>query len=104
VCSLKRNRYSFSDVTLLVDGEQIRAHKIIRSAFSPYFEALCSPNMLEGNKEEIEIYNLNTSALETMIDFAYSGTIRYSHNTVQDLLETAYFLGTVLTSTISASR
>jgi len=93
VCSLKKNRYSFTDVTLLVDGEKIRAHKIILSAFSPYFEALLSPNMLEGNKEEIEIHNLNALALETMIDFAYSGTIRYSHNTVQDLLETANFLG-----------
>lgn len=93
VCSLKKNRYSFTDVTLLVDGQQIRAHKIILCAFSPYFEALLGPNMLEGNKEEIEIRDLNASAFEIMIEFAYTGMITYTHNTVQDLLETANFLG-----------
>ena len=93
VCSLKKIRSSFTDITLLVDNKRIRAHKIILAAFSPYFEALLSPNMLEGSKEEVEIHNLNASALESMVDFAYSGTITYSHNTVQDLLETANFLG-----------
>ena len=93
IAGLKKMRYSFTDITLVVDGVRIRAHKIILSAFSPYFEALLSPNMLEGHKTDVEIHELNGSIVSQLVDFAYTGAIMFSHETVQDVLEIANFLG-----------
>ena len=93
IAGLKKMRYSFTDITLVVGGVRIRAHKIILSAFSPYFEALLSPNMLEGHRTEVDIHELNGSIVSQLVDFAYTGAIMFSHETVQDVLEIANFLG-----------
>jgi broad-like protein len=42
----------FVDVTLACDGRQIRAHKLVLSACSPYFMQLLKVNFLNNNTLE----------------------------------------------------
>ena len=88
----------FCDVTLIVGDTKIPAHKIILSSFSSYFEALFNHGMQEENKNEVTLRNLNGVMVQKLVDFAYSGEIKFSDDNVQELLETANFLDIRLVS------
>jgi hypothetical protein len=52
------NNPEFSDVTFLVDGERIAAHKAILVVRSPYFRAMLTNGMTEANKQVRVFYKI----------------------------------------------
>ena len=69
---LLKHREEFTDVTLVCDGDnQIRAHKVIISACSPFFRNILlknpHPNPL------IYLNGVNFDDLKCLINFMYSG-------------------------------
>lgn len=66
-----------ADITLLVNGEEIKAHKCILASRSPKFEGMFDSNLKEMDKEEIEIECKNPHLLKLMVTWMYCGDIKF---------------------------
>ena len=83
----------YCDITLITNKKnKIKAHRLVLSSFSKYFQALLGPNFGDGKQEEIEIPVPDESILNALINFAYSGRVDISTENVQDLLDGASYL------------
>lgn len=67
----------FADVTLLVDGRSIRAHRLVLSMASPRFRAMFDRSrgaeFVESKMPEIEIQEWSYESFRVMLDYIYSG-------------------------------
>ena len=80
------------DVILRVDGHKVQAHRAVLSGCSPYFKAMFTGNLCESEKEEVDLKSVDKTAIDALIDFAYSGKITVTHANVQSLLPAANLL------------
>ncbi|XP_062526746.1 BTB/POZ domain-containing protein 9 isoform X1 [Bombyx mori] len=62
----------YSDVTLIVEGQRIPAHKVILAASSDYFRALLYGGMREANQAEVEL-QAPLQAFKALLRYVYSG-------------------------------
>ncbi|XP_055373241.1 protein bric-a-brac 1-like [Condylostylus longicornis] len=81
---------SFVDVTLACDGQSIKAHKMILSACSPYFQALFFDNPCQH--PIIIMRDVKYSELKAIVDFMYKGEINVSQDQIGPLLRVAEML------------
>ncbi len=85
-----KNLNVFCDVTLVVEGRKIEAHKVVLIAISEYFSAMFLGGFSEMNKREIVIQGVSYEALTKIIDFIYTGTItiknKHDYTEIEDLL------------------
>ncbi|KAG1714379.1 Kelch-like protein 18 [Nymphon striatum] len=87
-----RRQGKLCDVTLKVDDQRFTAHRIVLAATIPYFHAMFTHDMVECKQKEITIQGIDPNALESLINFAYSGLIKMDIHNVQSLLVGASFL------------
>jgi len=87
-----RRQEKLCDVSLVVGTHTFKAHRIVLAATVPYFRAMFTHDMIEANKSEIEIQTVDPSAMESLINYAYTGKIVISTNNVQNLMMGASFL------------
>uniref|UniRef100_A0A182IVR7 Kelch-like protein diablo n=1 Tax=Anopheles atroparvus TaxID=41427 RepID=A0A182IVR7_ANOAO len=80
------------DVTLKVDSHSFSAHRIVLAATIPYFYAMFTHNMAESRIKEITMKEIEPLALESLINFAYSGLVKIDTQNVQSLMVGASFL------------
>lgn len=64
----------FSDVTLVVGGKRIPAHRNILAANCSYFRQMFLGQMKESTLQEIEIHGWSADAYTAMLEFIYTGT------------------------------
>ncbi|KAI8435404.1 hypothetical protein MSG28_003720 [Choristoneura fumiferana] len=64
----------YSDVTLIVEGQRIPAHKVILAASSDYFRALLYGGMREANQAEVEL-QAPLQAFKALLRYVYSDTV-----------------------------
>ncbi|XP_050345031.1 BTB/POZ domain-containing protein 9 [Nymphalis io] len=82
----------YSDVTLIVEGQRIPAHKVILAASSDYFRALLYGGMREANQAEVEL-QAPLLAFKALLRYVYSGHMGLSllrEDTVLDMLGLAH--------------
>ncbi|XP_054166416.1 longitudinals lacking protein, isoforms H/M/V-like [Oppia nitens] len=72
-------------------SQTIRAHKIILSAFSPYFKSLFS-SLPSNQFPVIIIRDISYDILRTIIEFCYRGEILVSRDKLDDIVSAAKFL------------
>lgn len=78
---------SFVDVTLAVDGQFIRAHKIVLSACSPYFQSLFINHQ---EKHPIVILkDVPLSDMKSLLDFMYKGEVSVDQDRLTAFLRVA---------------
>ena len=82
----------FSDVTLVTDGKQIKAHKIVLGSFSLFFKGLFDSCWQEQDKGSVVIRDINEPTLRTILNFAYSGKLEVNTSNVLNVLAAADFL------------
>lgn len=87
-----RRQGKLCDITLKVDDEIFTAHRIVLASTIPYFYAMFMHDMMESKQKEITIRGIEASALEALINFAYSGKVNITATNVQSLLVGASFL------------
>ena len=88
-----RGDEDFCDVTLDASGGvNVRAHKLILAAASPYFESMFRPAFLESDKNKIKLTDINGGSLRVLIDYIYTGKIIISDDNVEDILSAGNFL------------
>lgn len=81
---------AFVDVTLACEGVSLKAHKMVLSACSPYFQTLFLDNPC---KHPIVILNsMRYIDLKAIIDFMYKGEVNVSQDQLSALLKTAEML------------
>lgn len=80
----------FVDVTLSCDGISIKAHKIVLSACSPYFQALFNDNPCKH--PIIIMRDIKFAELKAVIEFMYRGEINVCQDQIGPLLRIAELL------------
>ena len=79
---------SFTDVTLICDDKKkISAHKIILSAFSPVFKDIFETD--QNQKSIIYLKGIQSSEMESIVEFMYLGEATFFDDKVDDLLSVA---------------
>ncbi|RDD39942.1 Kelch-like protein 18 [Trichoplax sp. H2] len=73
------------DVIIVVENSKIPAHRLVLASYSPYFYSMFTSNMIEATQQEITIGNIDATAAEKLIEFAYGGQIYLHKNNVQSL-------------------
>ena len=80
------------DVILVVDGQEFPAHRVVLAACSDYFAAMFTGDMVESQKQDVEIQGLSASTMENILEFIYTETVSVSVENVQALLPAACLL------------
>ncbi|XP_056633615.1 kelch-like protein 17 isoform X1 [Diorhabda sublineata] len=80
------------DITLKIGLEKFRAHKVVLASVSPYFYAMFNVDMKEHLLSEIEIHDLDSTAISLLIEYAYTGQITVTPDNVQVLLPASSLL------------
>lgn len=78
---------SFVDVTLACEGQSLKAHKVVLSACSPYFQSLLMENPCRH--PIIIIRDVKYCDLKAAVDFMYRGEINVSQDQIAALLKVA---------------
>jgi len=87
-----RRQGKLCDISLTVGTHTFQAHRIVLAATVPYFRAMFTHDMKEANQREIVIHEVEPSAMESFINYAYTGKIVISTSNVQNLMMGASFL------------
>ncbi|XP_076250478.1 uncharacterized protein LOC143190201 isoform X2 [Rhynchophorus ferrugineus] len=80
-------REAFCDVTLACEGRIIKAHKIVLSACSTYFETILS--QYEEKDPILIMKDVKYIDIKCLVEFMYKGEINVEHNHLATLLKTA---------------
>ena len=81
------------DVTIVVAGQEFKAHKIILAASSPYFKAMLATAFDEKDHSKILIQDIVPHCFEMILAFIYTGRrMEITVDNAQSLLETASML------------
>lgn len=81
---------SFVDVTLACDGNSIKAHKMVLSACSPYFQSLFFDNPCQH--PIIIMRDVKWPEMKAAVEFMYKGEINVSQEQIGPLLRVAEML------------
>lgn len=82
----------YSDVTFIVEGKKLPAHKVILASRSEYFRALLFGGMRESNQNEIDL-DAPLEAFKALLKYIYTGTVTVygmKQDTVLDMLGLAH--------------
>ncbi|XP_017066395.1 protein bric-a-brac 2 isoform X2 [Drosophila eugracilis] len=93
---------SFVDVTLSCEGHSIKAHKMVLSACSPYFQALFYDNPCQH--PIIIMRDVNWTDLKALVEFMYKGEINVCQDQINPLLKVAETLKIRGLAEVSAGR
>ncbi|XP_016658428.1 ring canal kelch homolog isoform X1 [Acyrthosiphon pisum] len=92
VLQVLRHNGFFSDIKLKADDNKIViAHKVVLASASPYFYAMFT-KFSERNHELVVMRGIDSSALQLLVNFLYSGKILITEENVQDLLPASNLL------------
>ena len=89
-----RTNQRFSDVTVVVKGEEFQAHKIVLAAASPFLLSLLESQMKETteNMIKIELEEATASVMEEVLAYVYTGNASLTEENGHNLIATADFL------------
>ncbi|RZF44996.1 hypothetical protein LSTR_LSTR001957 [Laodelphax striatellus] len=80
-------RESFCDVTLACEGKTLRAHKMMLSACSTYFEKEMLQH--EENNPIVILKDVKFADIKALVEFMYKGEINVQNSHLSSLLKTA---------------
>lgn len=75
-----------SDVTFVVEGERIHAHRVILAARCEYFRAMLYDGLKDSSEAEIQLEGTNALAFRTLLRYIYTGRVEVSAFEVEELL------------------
>uniref|UniRef100_A0A8C3M297 Kelch like family member 30 n=1 Tax=Chrysolophus pictus TaxID=9089 RepID=A0A8C3M297_CHRPC len=78
-----------SDVTLLAGGREFPCHRGVLALCSHYFHAMFSGDFAESIAARVELKEVDPGALETLLDFAYTGKVTINQGNVEGLMRTS---------------
>ncbi|XP_060049533.1 kelch-like protein 30 isoform X2 [Erinaceus europaeus] len=87
LAGLQRLRWEpkLADVTLLVSGQELPAHRGVLALSSPFFRAMFAGDFAESQAARVELRGVCPRAAGALLDFAYSGRLRVTRAEAQGL-------------------
>ncbi|XP_078589156.1 kelch-like protein 24 [Branchiostoma floridae x Branchiostoma japonicum] len=79
------------DVILCVSGKEIPCHRNVLAACSGYFRAMFCNGHRESKEHKVTIHEASASALQLLVDYAYTSKVTITEDNALDLLESASF-------------
>lgn len=80
------------DVTLVVEGgKEIKAHRIILSKASSFFEKLLNTDMKEGREGVIHLEHCSARIMEDILEFIYTGSVQIVPEDAEEMMIAADF-------------
>ncbi len=86
--SLRTSR-QLCDITIIIDGSEFHAHKLVLIACSPYFEAMFLSGMAESRQKTVKLQGIEPTAFESILELFYTGKVCLTMDNVQAILSAA---------------
>ncbi|AOP31438.1 btb kelch-domain containing protein [Raccoonpox virus] len=87
-----RKHGRFCDVAIVIDDQQIDAHRLILSGSSEYFSILFSSEFIDSNNYEVNLSHLDYQSVSELINHIYGIPLTLTSDNVKYILSTADFL------------
>ncbi|EDO48272.1 predicted protein, partial [Nematostella vectensis] len=87
-----RQECKLCDVTLVVEGKEFPAHRIVLAASSKYFYGLFTSEMIEKNAPSVKLQELRASVMNHILTYLYTGEITVTELNAEDLIASANYL------------
>uniref|UniRef100_A0A7E4VGU0 BTB domain-containing protein n=1 Tax=Panagrellus redivivus TaxID=6233 RepID=A0A7E4VGU0_PANRE len=68
----------FSDVTIVIDGTELPAHRNILSTRCPYFKTMFASGMIESTTKRIELHEIPITGFKSVLKWIYTAEIEFS--------------------------
>lgn len=81
-----RARKQLCDVIICVGSKKISTHRLVLASFSSYFQAMFTGGLVESFERTVTIQDVDSDAVESLIDFAYTGKLDINTDNVQALM------------------
>ena len=91
ITTLRRTE-KLCDVTIQVEDEQFKAHKIILAGSSPYFQAMFAGGLEESKQSTVVIHDIPPTIMAVLLDYCYTSSIEITPENAQELLPAAGIL------------
>lgn len=78
-----------TDITLIADGKDLKAHKAILAARSPVFLRMLETDMQEKKNSKIEFTDISMDILSEMVQYLYTGKVENIKEYACDLVKLA---------------
>ncbi|XP_076807799.1 kelch-like protein 36 isoform X1 [Clavelina lepadiformis] len=88
-----RQNGRFSDVSLIVEDQTIRANRMVLSCYCQYFDRMFTTEMREKYQDDIVLNGITKESMELLIEFIYTGRIVIKKENVCNLLSASDMLG-----------
>ncbi|CAL1526635.1 unnamed protein product [Lymnaea stagnalis] len=79
------------DIKLRVSNANFKAHREVLSQASDYFSAMFSHDMLEKERDVIELLEMSPNGFALILDYFYHGHVTIDQDSIEDVLEAARF-------------
>jgi len=91
--NMLRRQDHLCDITLLTkDGKELKAHRAVLSAASPFFSKLFQSDMKENQERIVRFKEISGAVMEDVMDFIYTGIVEVTQQNCKDLIAAANFL------------
>lgn len=81
-----------TDVVLVTEGVHFPCHRVVLSAFSPYFRAMFTCGLQECNRTEVTLQDTPPEILRLILNYMYRSELVLSNANVQGLAVSAFVL------------
>ncbi|KAG9333869.1 hypothetical protein JZ751_010020 [Albula glossodonta] len=81
-----------TDVVLVAEGVRFPCHRVVLSAFSPYFLAMFSCGLQECSRTEVPLQDTPADSLRIILDYMYRSELPLTNANVQGVSVTAFVL------------
>jgi hypothetical protein len=69
------NNRDYSDITFVVEGEEVHCHKVIVASRCSQFQAMFFSGMKESTQDKIEVPDIRLPIFKLMLEFLYTDTL-----------------------------
>ena len=91
--NMQRKQGQLCDVTLVAkDGEELKAHRNVLSAASPFFCKLLQSDMKENREGIVRFEEISGSVMEDVLEFIYTGTVKVTQENAKELIAAGNYL------------
>ncbi|KAJ8321174.1 hypothetical protein KUTeg_001299 [Tegillarca granosa] len=83
---------SLTDITIKIDTESFRCHKVVLAAVSPYFQVMFTSDFKESREPEVELKDISSEAFRVILSYIHAEDNGLSESNISDVLKAASML------------
>ena len=91
--NMQRKQDYLCDITLVTkDDKELKAHRNVLSAASPFFCKLLQSDMKENREGIVRFEEISASVMEDVLEFIYTGTVEVTQENAKELIAAGNYL------------